>query len=836
MAHEPRSADFHVPFLDVSRDGPYLPARGFRLARDRRRGLIAAMGAQEMAEAIDEVAHLELHRSFEFVMPLGKISTAKIAREEGVPVRNKGPTLRNMIYDPEHRAMFSGREDGTIVFWKARIIGEEVSSSGEPSYLRGHRGRVGALLSLRACPGHYVAGTLVSGGADGTLRVWDPRKDPSIAQLQKLTGHEGGVVALEQVGGYVASGSTDRTVVLWRPGDPPADVVKTSTTDRYPWFERHRRLAVFDGWVNSLSFGSTGAVGDFGALYVGTSSGETRRVRARSAPSAPGGVAFDTSAVPETSTRAVDGGFGILQVLYVPEEHLLLTLAYDARLRAYDARTGSVALSFENPNGALFTRMAFDAAHRELYLSDREGYLWVYDVFDGGVTIHEQVTGVAKVSDEEVKRGSLAPATSVALLREASHVVVLSARGSLVGVRVARETAFKRLGRAAGEGHAGPVIALAVGETEEHGERVFSASLDGAVRQWDSYDLACARVFDEPGPELACLTFAPRPCRLVTGHDDGSIRLWGLDMGLSSTIRNRRDGHRNTASCIVALESRRPEDWLVATGGFDGRVALWNVRPSQHVAPDVIASWDAHPGHEILAVVAFAGDRVATGGNDGVVRVWRGPDDLLAEFQGHEEAVTCLATRGDVLFSGSEDGTVRAWDVSAATEALAREDEDDDPNAVRGRAECVAEPIAVLRGHGGVVSGVHAMRLTGHVLSVAYAKHHRAMNGSAILWDPSAEREEDRKVAVFEHPEHFRCMAVRERDNQALFGTSEGNIIARDAFPPEVWGALGLPPRSKAPATPSVSGDEDSTEEIEDDELADIHSRFESLGGFLEDA
>ena len=91
-------------------------------------------------------------------------------------------------------------------------------------------------------------------------------------------------------------------------------------------------------------------------------------------------------------------------------------------------------------------------------------------------------------------------------------------------------------------------------------------------------------------------------------------------------------------------------------------------------------------------------------------------------------------------------------------------------------------------------------------------------------------------MAVFEHPEHFRCMAVRERDNQALFGTSEGNIIARDAFPPEVWGALGLPPRSKAPATPSVSGDEDSTEEIEDDELADIHSQFESLGGFLEDA
>ena len=190
---------------------------------------------------------------------------------------------------------------------------------------------------------------------------------------------------------------------------------------------------MFDGWVNSLSFGSTGAVAT-SEPFVGTSSGETRacaRVRAIR----PGGVAFDTSAV-GTTTRAVDGG-GILQVLYVPEEHLLLTLAYDARLRAYDARTGSVALSFENPNGALFTRMAFDAAHRELYLSDRDGYLWVYDVFDGGVTIHEQVTGVAKVSDEEVKRGSLAPATSVALLRGVARRRALSA-GSLVGVRVAR--------------------------------------------------------------------------------------------------------------------------------------------------------------------------------------------------------------------------------------------------------------------------------------------------------------------------------------------------------------------------------------------------------------
>ena len=698
------------------------------------------MGAQEMAEAIDEVAHLELHRSFEFVMPLGKISTAKIAREEGVPVRNKGPTLRNMIYDPEHRAMFSGREDGTIVFWKARIIGEEVSSSGEPSYLRGHRGRVGALLSLRACPGHYVAGTLVSGGADGTLRVWDPRKDPSIAQLQKLTGHEGGVVALEQVGGYVASGSTDRTVVLWRPGDPPADVVKTSTTDRYPWFERHRRLAVFDGWVNSLSFGSTGAVGDFGALYVGTSSGERvacardprhppRRRRLRHVRR-PGDVdarrrrrlRHPSGAVRARGTFVADSGVRRAVTGVRRSNRVRRPLVRKPKRRAL------------HPNGVR------RGAPRTVFVGQRRISVGVRRVRrwrDHPRTSHGGGESVGRGGEARIAR-----ARDERRVPRASHVVVLSARGSLVGVRVARETAFKRLGRAAGEAR-GP--GHRPRRRRDRGERRVFGVARRRRGQWDSYDLACARVFDEPGPELACLTFAPRPCRLVTGHDDGSIRLWGLDMGLSSTIRNRRDGHRNTASCVAALESRRPEDWLVATGGFDGRVALWNVRPSQHVAPDVIASWDAHPGHEILAVVAFAGDRVATGGNDGVVRVWRGPDDLLAEFRGHEEAVTCLATRGDVLFSGSEDGTVRAWDVSAATEALAREDEDDDPNAVRGRAECAAEPTAVLRGHGGVVSGVHAMRLTGHVLSVAYAPHHRAMNGSAILWDPSAEREEDRK-------------------------------------------------------------------------------------------
>jgi WD40 repeat protein/tRNA A-37 threonylcarbamoyl transferase component Bud32 len=68
--------------------------------------------------------------------------------------------------------------------------------------------------------------------------------------------------------------------------------------------------------------------------------------------------------------------------------------------------------------------------------------------------------------------------------------------------------------------------------------------------------------------------------------------------------------------------------------------------------------------------VAPGGDRAATGGLDGLIRIWNlQTGEETATLSGHTWSVTSLAfsPSGDRLVSGSLDGTVRIWDIRNAT-------------------------------------------------------------------------------------------------------------------------------------------------------------------------
>jgi uncharacterized protein YjbI with pentapeptide repeats/3',5'-cyclic AMP phosphodiesterase CpdA len=105
----------------------------------------------------------------------------------------------------------SGGADGTVRLWDP--------ATGQPAGapLTGHRGSV---LSVCAVPGAGGRGLLASGGADGTVRLWDPATGQPVDA--RLTGHRGSVwsvCAVPGAGGrsLLASGGTDATVKLWDP-------------------------------------------------------------------------------------------------------------------------------------------------------------------------------------------------------------------------------------------------------------------------------------------------------------------------------------------------------------------------------------------------------------------------------------------------------------------------------------------------------------------------------------------------------------------------------------------------------------------------------------------
>jgi WD40 repeat protein len=112
-----------------------------------------------------------------------------------------------------------------------------------------------------------------------------------------------------------------------------------------------------------------------------------------------------------------------------------------------------------------------------------------------------------------------------------------------------------------------------------------------------------------------------------------------------------------------------PDGRLLAAGGADGKVWLWDVSGE---SPREQARLDGHT--KAICSVAFTSDgrTLLSASEDGTTRVWdlhgAAPRER-AVLRGHEEAVTAVAVLpdGQTLVTGSQDQSLRLWDLGGET-------------------------------------------------------------------------------------------------------------------------------------------------------------------------
>ena len=108
------------------------------------------------------------------------------------------------------------------------------------------------------------------------------------------------------------------------------------------------------------------------------------------------------------------------------------------------------------------------------------------------------------------------------------------------------------------------------------------------------------------------------------------------------------------------------EESLVLTGDLVGRLICWDT-----LGPWPVVRWSVETGHGTLRTVAVSGDgkQVATGGGDGVVRLWSVTDgSSIRELRGHTCPVFSTAFHPDgihLLTGDRGDQKIKQWDYVA---------------------------------------------------------------------------------------------------------------------------------------------------------------------------
>jgi WD40 repeat protein len=172
-------------------------------------------------------------------------------------------------------------------------------------------------------------------------------------------------------------------------------------------------------------------------------------------------------------------------------------------------------------------------------------------------------------------------------------------------------------------------------------------------------------------PLTAC-RFDPTGRYVFFGAEDNLVHRFDLQTKTAtplaahdSWVRALGFGPRCEGVAVVSEGNHGTSDTILYTGGYDGRLIFW---PAAADKPQPLRTIEAHHGWLRALAVSPDGARIATCGNDNLVKLWDAANGkLLADLSGHTSHVYNVAFNptGETLVSCDLKGVVKEWDVSS---------------------------------------------------------------------------------------------------------------------------------------------------------------------------
>ncbi len=250
------------------------------------------------------------------------------------------------------------------------------------------------------------------------------------------------------------------------------------------------------------------------------------------------------------------------------------------------------------------------------------------------------------------------------------------------------------------KGHTDGVVSVAF---SPDGKQLLSGSFDETAILWDLATEAPLQTLKGHSWWVWKARFSPDGDRIVTASQDGKAIVWqragSLEQGAGNTSASLTPSSLLPAPSLyskltefaghdgpVYAAAFSPDGKLIATGGYDKLVMVWN--PDEVQPVDVGKLLDGQPkpkanylrlmGHDgPVRSVAFSpnGQLVASGGDDNAIRLWNiATGEVSQVLRGHGNAVCSVAfsPSGEFVLSGGKekkDNQVRLWDLAGYQES-----------------------------------------------------------------------------------------------------------------------------------------------------------------------